>query len=159
SLLFGIWYLSFCIVNRRLDAFYSLLILYFRIMITTDTTTTFLKTHFGYDTFLPNQEAIINDILSGNDLLAIMPTGGGKSLCFQLPALMLPGTAIVVSPLIALMKDQVDALRANGISAAFYNSSQQTEMQNDVLRQLQNRTLKLLYVAPESLPLLLPFLN
>ncbi|PKP27093.1 MAG: DNA helicase RecQ [Bacteroidetes bacterium HGW-Bacteroidetes-2] len=128
-------------------------------MITTDNTTTLLKKYFGYDSFRPNQEAIIKDILSGNDILAIMPTGGGKSLCFQLPALLLPGTAIVVSPLIALMKDQVDALHANGISAAFYNSSQSSTHQNKVLDDLHNQKIKLLYVAPESLPLLLPHLS
>ncbi|MEA1785523.1 DNA helicase RecQ [Arenibacter sp. GZD96] len=128
-------------------------------MTATDQTLTLLKKHFGFDSFRPNQEAIISDLLSGKDLLAIMPTGGGKSLCFQLPALLLSGTAIVVSPLIALMKDQVDALRANGISAAFYNSSQSADIQNAVLQNLKNRTLKLLYVAPESLSFLLPHLH
>lgn len=128
-------------------------------MITIDTTITLLKKYFGFDSFRPHQEGIINDILSGKDLLAIMPTGGGKSLCFQLPALMLPGTAIVISPLIALMKDQVDALYANGISAAFYNSSQSQEAQNEVLHNLHNQKIKLLYVAPESLNFLLPHLN
>ncbi|MBK5213132.1 MAG: DNA helicase RecQ [Flavobacteriaceae bacterium] len=113
-----------------------------------------LKTHFGYEKFLPNQEEIINNILDQKDTIAIMPTGGGKSLCFQLPALALEGTAIVISPLIALMKDQVDALKANGISAAFFNSSQPYEEQQQVLKDLQNGDLKLLYVAPESLPLL-----
>ena len=113
-----------------------------------------LKTHFGYDQFLPNQEQIINNVLKGNDTLAIMPTGGGKSLCFQLPALALPGTAIVVSPLIALMKDQVDALRSNGISAAYFNSSQPQEEQQQTLFDLQEGKLKLFYVAPESLFLL-----
>ncbi len=111
-----------------------------------------LKTHFGYETFLPNQEEIINTILAKKDTISIMPTGGGKSLCFQLPALALEGTAIVISPLIALMKDQVDALKANGISASFYNSSQPFEEQQLVLKNLQNGDLKLLYVAPESLP-------
>ncbi len=111
-----------------------------------------LKTHFGYDKFLPNQEKIINNVLDQKDTIAIMPTGGGKSLCFQLPALALEGTAIVISPLIALMKDQVDALTANGISAAFFNSSQLYEEQQLVLKNLQNGNLKLLYVAPESLP-------
>jgi ATP-dependent DNA helicase RecQ len=128
-------------------------------MITTDTSTTLLKKHFGFDSFRPNQEAIIEDLLSGKDLLAIMPTGGGKSLCFQLPALMLSGTAIVVSPLIALMKDQVDALHANGIPAAFYNSTQSQDVQNEVLQNLHNQKIKLLYVAPESLNFLLPHLN
>jgi ATP-dependent DNA helicase RecQ len=118
-----------------------------------------LKTHFGYDTFRPNQEAIIQDILHGKDLLAIMPTGGGKSLCFQIPALVLTGTAIVISPLIALMKDQVDALKANGISAAFFNSSQSTVVQNEVLQDLKKEKLTLLYVAPESLPFLMPQLS
>lgn len=118
-----------------------------------------LQKYFGYSSFRPNQEAIIQDLLEAKDVLAIMPTGGGKSLCFQLPALMLEGTAIVVSPLIALMKDQVDALRANGISASFYNSSQALEEQNQVLKDLHQKTLQLLYVAPESLNLLLPHLN
>jgi ATP-dependent DNA helicase RecQ len=128
-------------------------------MIATKNALTLLKTHFGFDSFRPNQEAIINDLLSGKDLLAIMPTGGGKSLCFQLPALMLTGTAVVISPLIALMKDQVDALHANGIPAAFYNSSQNVDTQNEVLQNLQYQKIKLLYVAPESLNFLLPHLN
>jgi len=101
-----------------------------------------LKKYFGYDSFRPNQEAIIQDLLKGKDILAIMPTGGGKSLCFQLPALMLDGVAIVISPLIALMKDQVDALRANGISANYYNSSQPTDVQNQVLKGLKRFTPK-----------------
>ena len=111
-----------------------------------------LKTHFGYDHFLDNQEKIINNVLDHNDTIAIMPTGGGKSLCFQLAALALDGTAIVLSPLIALMKDQVDSLKANGIAASFFNSSQLYEEQQEVLNNLQNGKLKLLYVAPESLP-------
>ena len=110
-----------------------------------------LKTHFGYDSFRPNQLEVIQDVLSQNDVLAIMPTGGGKSLCFQLPALALEGTAIVVSPLIALMKDQVDVLRANGILAAYYNSSQAQEVQQEIFQQLKNGELKLCYVAPESI--------
>ncbi len=110
-----------------------------------------LKTHFGFDTFRPNQQEIIENVLAGKNTLAIMPTGGGKSLCFQLPALTLEGTAIVISPLIALMKDQVDALNANGISASYYNSSQVPEVQEEVLTNLMTGQLKLLYVAPESL--------
>jgi len=118
-----------------------------------------LKTHFGYENFLPNQEEIINNVLDKKDTIAIMPTGGGKSLCFQLSALAMEGTAIVISPLIALMKDQVDALKANGISATFFNSSQTYEEQQQVLKELQNEKLKLLYVAPESLPQLNFILN
>lgn len=118
-----------------------------------------LKTHFGYEKFLPNQKEIINNVLEKKDTIAIMPTGGGKSLCFQLPALALEGTVIVISPLIALMKDQVDALKANGISAKFFNSSQPYEEQQQVLKNLQNGNLKLLYVAPESLPQLNFILN
>lgn len=118
-----------------------------------------IKIHFGFEKFLPNQEKIINNILDRKDTMAIMPTGGGKSLCFQLPALALDGTAIVISPLIALMKDQVDALAANGISAAFFNSSQPYEEQQQVLQKLKNGILKLLYVAPESLPQLHFILN
>ncbi|WP_026451754.1 DNA helicase RecQ [Aequorivita capsosiphonis] len=118
-----------------------------------------LKTHFGYDDFLANQEEIINNVLDQKDTIAIMPTGGGKSLCFQLPALALEGTAIVISPLIALMKDQVDALKADGISATFFNSSQPYEEQQEVLKKLENGDLELLYVAPESLPQLNYILN
>ena len=110
-----------------------------------------LKTHFGYDSFRPNQLEIIQHVLSGKDTLAIMPTGGGKSLCYQLPALAQQGVAIVISPLIALMKDQVDALKSNGVSAAFYNSSQDQQTQQDILESLMAGTLKLLYVAPESI--------
>ncbi|MFS4417982.1 DNA helicase RecQ [Maribacter sp. 2307ULW6-5] len=110
-----------------------------------------LKTHFGYDSFKPNQLAIIEDVLAKKDVLAIMPTGGGKSLCYQLSALALDGTAVVISPLIALMKDQVDVLRANGIAAAHYNSTQSQEQQQEVFSSLQQGALKLLYVAPESL--------
>ena len=110
-----------------------------------------LKTHFGYDSFRPNQLEIIQHVLSGKDTLAIMPTGGGKSLCYQLPALAQQGVAIVISPLIALMKDQVDALKGNGVSAAFYNSSQDQQTQQNILESLMAGTLKLLYVAPESI--------
>ena len=110
-----------------------------------------LKTHFGYDSFRPNQLEIIQHVLSGKDTLAIMPTGGGKSLCYQLPALAHQGVAIVISPLIALMKDQVDALQSNGVSAAFYNSSQDQQTQEHILESLMAGTLKLLYVAPESI--------
>ncbi|MEO9257926.1 MAG: DNA helicase RecQ, partial [Crocinitomicaceae bacterium] len=128
-------------------------------MITTENILSNLKTYFGYDSFRLNQEKIITDILDKKNVLAIMPTGGGKSICFQLPALLLEGTAIVISPLIALMKDQVDALRANGIEADFYNSSQEQSIQNKVLSKLTKGELKLLYLAPESLPLLQNYLN
>ncbi len=113
-----------------------------------------LKTHFGYDRFRESQLEIIQSILAGDDAVVIMPTGGGKSLCFQLPALALEGTALVISPLIALMKDQVDALRANGIKAAYYNSTQPQEEIQQVIEDLQNGRLDLIYIAPESLPLL-----
>ena len=118
-----------------------------------------LKTHFGYDSFRPNQQEIIHHVVTGNNALAIMPTGGGKSPCFQLPAVIREGTAIVISPLIALMKDQVDALNANGIAASFYNSSQPAEVQGEVLNALSSGALALLYVAPESLWNLLPYLQ
>lgn len=110
-----------------------------------------LKKHFGFDRFLPNQKSIVESIMTNQDTLAIMPTGGGKSLCYQLPALAKEGTAIVISPLIALMKDQVDALKANGIPAAYYNSTQAFDDQQKILEQLEKNKLKLLYVAPESL--------
>lgn len=110
-----------------------------------------LKTHFGYDSFRPNQLEVINDVLLKKDVLTIMPTGGGKSLCYQLPALVLEGTAIVISPLIALMKDQVDALRGNGIVAEYFNSSLSPERKEEIVCQLKEGELKLFYVAPESL--------
>lgn len=110
-----------------------------------------LKENFGFEKFRPNQEDIINCILSGQDTLAIMPTGGGKSICFQLPALVLPGITIVISPLIALMKDQVDSLKANGIAACFINSSQSSEEQEFHIQNLKDNKVKLVYVAPESL--------
>lgn len=119
-----------------------------------DTLHSLLKTHFGYDSFRDNQLEIIQSIISGKDALVIMPTGGGKSMCFQLPAIALSGTALVISPLIALMKDQVDALRANGIRAAYYNSTQPPEEIQQVISDLQLGNLDLIYVAPESLSLL-----
>src|SRR5690606_19553299 len=118
-----------------------------------------LKTHFGYDSFLPGQENIIRHLLDGRNVLSIMPTGAGKSLCFQLPSLAMEGTAIVISPLIALMKDQVDALKANGIAADYFNSSQLLETQKEVLLRYSQGKLKLLYLAPESLFSLIPILK
>ncbi len=110
---------------------------------------TILKTYFGYDEFRPNQEKAIRQLESGRDVFVLMPTGGGKSLCYQIPALMNKGTAVVVSPLIALMKDQVDALTAAGVEAAFLNSSMDIPAQQQVLSRLKSGELKLLYVAPE----------
>ena len=108
-----------------------------------------LKTHFGYDAFLPLQDEIVGSVMAGRDTFALMPTGGGKSLCYQLPALALPGLTLVVSPLIALMKDQVDALEANGIPGAFINSTQSAGEMSQVVRRLRAGDIKLLYVAPE----------
>ena len=110
-----------------------------------------LKQHFGFDAFRPGQQGVVRDALEGRDVLAIMPTGGGKSLCFQLPALLRPGLTLVVSPLIALMQDQVRQLRANGIPADLLNSAQDAAASAEVMRQLDQGALKLLYVAPERL--------
>lgn len=112
-----------------------------------------LKAHFGYDSFRPLQEEIITNALSQRDSLVLMPTGGGKSLCYQLPALCFDGLTLVVSPLIALMKDQVDALKANGITAEFINSSLSPVEIARVQRQAQKGQLKILYLAPERLAL------
>lgn len=108
-----------------------------------------LQTHFGLPDFREPQGAIIDSVLAKRDTLVVMPTGGGKSLCFQLPALLLPGVTLVVSPLIALMKDQVDSLRAKGIPAAVLNSSQSLEEQRATLAAIRSRELKLVYIAPE----------
>jgi len=118
-----------------------------------------LKTYFGYDSFRLNQQDIVEAVLNKKDCLVIMPTGGGKSICFQLPALMFKGVTLVISPLIALMKDQVDGLNANGISASYYNSSQTIEDQSDIINQVLSYNIKLLYVAPESLAALQNILN
>ena len=110
-----------------------------------------LERVFGYSSFRPQQQEIIEDLIAGRDAFVLMPTGGGKSLCYQLPALHRPGVAIVVSPLISLMKDQVDALQANGVAAACYNSSQGSEVARQVLARLHARELDLLYISPERL--------
>ena len=114
---------------------------------------TLLKTHFGYDQFRPLQEEIISNVLARRDSLVIMPTGGGKSLCYQLPALHFDGLTLVVSPLIALMKDQVDALKANGIDAAYINSTLEPAESARVRREAAQLQLKILYLAPERLAL------
>jgi ATP-dependent DNA helicase RecQ len=120
-----------------------------------------LKQYFGYDTLRPAQEPVIANVLAGRDTLAIMPTGGGKSLCYQLPALVLPGLTIVISPLIALMHDQVQSLNKNGVNAVYLNSSQSSEEQNEIweiLREIKAKgnasdvdDLKLIYTSPERL--------
>jgi ATP-dependent DNA helicase RecQ len=110
-----------------------------------------LKHHFGYESFREGQAKIINSLLQGQDSLVLMPTGGGKSLCYQLPAVLLPGVTVVISPLIALMKDQVDGLTRQGISAAFINSSLEQDEISDIFARLGRGEIKLLYVAPERL--------
>src|SRR5713101_5067276 len=108
-----------------------------------------LREHFGYQEFRKGQEAIVRSVLSGRPTIAILPTGGGKSLCYQLPALLLEGTTVVVSPLVALMKDQVDALRARGIAAAFINSSLSDPERQERQGALRRGEYRLVYVAPE----------
>ncbi len=110
-----------------------------------------LKDTFGYDTFRPHQREVIENVLARRDSLAVMPTGGGKSLCYQIPALMLPGLTVVVSPLIALMKDQVEQMRATGVPALFLNSTLSPETYQENMDYVRRGQVKLLYVAPETL--------
>ena len=110
-----------------------------------------LKQYFGFDSFRPLQEQIIRDALAGRDVFALLPTGGGKSLCFQLPALVRPGLTVVVSPLIALMKDQVDSMLASGVAATFLNSTLNTAQARMRFDGLNHGEYRLLYVAPERL--------
>lgn len=118
-----------------------------------------LKENFGFDSFRLQQEEIIASVLAGSDALVVMPTGGGKSICYQLPALFLSGVTLVISPLIALMKDQVDALLQNGIQAGLFHSLQTQEEKQAIFQSLNNKQIKLIYTAPESLDNLFSFLN
>ncbi len=118
-----------------------------------------LKRHFGYDTFRPLQQEIIQDIMDGKDCLVLMPTGGGKSLCYQIPAISLPGTAVIISPLISLMKDQVEMLQANGIAAEALNSTTPKIYQDITHRRCMNGDIKLLYISPERLMAEIDFLS
>ncbi len=108
-----------------------------------------LKTVFGYDEFRPLQKEIIDNVLQKKDTVVLMPTGGGKSICYQVPAIYLQGLTIVISPLIALMKDQVDALQQNGVSAAFWNSTLSVPEQTSLQQKIHQKELNILYVAPE----------
>ena len=110
-----------------------------------------LKSVFGYSSFRPLQKEIIDNVLMGRDTLAVMPTGGGKSLCYQIPALLMPGMTIVVSPLIALMQDQVSQLENYGVEAAYLNSSLDRDSFISVIKKIHSGKLKLLYVSPERL--------
>ncbi len=115
--------------------------------------------YFGYKTFRPLQREIIERTIRGKDSLVLMPTGGGKSICYQIPALSMPGTAVIVSPLISLMKDQVESLQSNGIQSATLNSSSTIEYQQMVKRQCAGGDLKLLYISPERLIVEIPFIR
>src|SRR5215467_5234894 len=108
-----------------------------------------LHEHFGYAAFRPGQEAAVESVLAGRDTLVVLPTGGGKSLCYQVPALMLPKLTVVISPLISLMKDQVDALESRGLPATFVNSTLTSSQVSDRLSRAMRGDVKMLYVAPE----------
>ncbi|MBQ8724145.1 MAG: RecQ family ATP-dependent DNA helicase, partial [Oscillospiraceae bacterium] len=110
-----------------------------------------LREYFGHTAFRDGQEQAVDSLLSGKDVLAVMPTGAGKSICYQLPAMMLPGVSLVISPLISLMKDQVEALKQSGISAAYINSAMSQEEYQTVIRDALKGCYKLIYVAPERL--------
>ena len=110
-----------------------------------------LKQYYGYSSFREGQEEIIREILNGNDVLTIMPTGGGKSICYQVPAILLDGITIVISPLISLMKDQVDNINNLGIKSAYINSSLSNIEINNILDEAAKNEIKILYVAPERL--------
>lgn len=117
-----------------------------------------LKKYFGYNQFRPNQQEIIEDVINGNDCLVLMPTGGGKSICYQIPALTMPGTAVVVSPLISLMHDQVESLKASGIPAEALNSGNDINEDTIIRRRCMSGDLKLIYVSPEKLISEIPYL-
>ena len=108
-----------------------------------------LRTHFGHLQFRPGQERIVEAVLGGDDVVAVMPTGSGKSLCYQLPAVVLPGVTIVVSPLISLMKDQVDELNRRGVAAGSLHSMLDSAGKRDVIEAARRGALRLLYVAPD----------
>ena len=110
-----------------------------------------LKKYFGYDSFREGQETLVDGILSGRDAMGIMPTGAGKSLCYQIPALLLPGITLVISPLISLMKDQVSTLNQAGIHAAYLNSSLTAGQYRTAMKNMVNGQYKIVYVAPERL--------
>ncbi|MGH9666512.1 MAG: DEAD/DEAH box helicase, partial [Bryobacteraceae bacterium] len=110
-----------------------------------------LRRHWGYDTFRPMQERVVRSIIDGRDIAVVMPTGGGKSLCYQLPAVVSGGTAIVISPLIALMQDQSGHLERMGIPAAVLNSTMAPAEQNTIQRQARQGAYRLLYLSPERL--------
>ena len=120
-----------------------------------------LKKYFGYETFRPGQHEIIEQILTGKDALAIMPTGAGKSICYQIPAMLLPGITLVISPLISLMKDQVSNLNEIGIPSAYINSTLNNSEYSQILQNTLSNFYKIIYVAPERLSLesFIHFLN
>src|SRR5687767_330792 len=118
---------------------------------TLDDARALLRARFGFPEFRPGQERAVSSVLAGRDTLVVLPTGGGKSICYQVPAMVLPGLTVVVSPLISLMKDQVDALTRKGVGAAFLNSTLSLNDSLDRLARATTGDIKLLYVAPEKL--------
>ena len=113
-----------------------------------DTPEQALKILFGYDSFRAGQKSVIDNILAGRDAFAVMPTGAGKSVCYQIPAVLLPGITLVISPLISLMQDQVKALNEAGVQAAFINSSLSEKDYNETIKKARQGTYKIIYIAP-----------